>query len=152
MARALDAWVLEPGYPLEIVELEPGGTVGLSHDVRLDTHRTPHTQESLAFAVRHGSAHLVYTGDTGPGGDLAGWARGCELLLAECSLPDDRALEIHLTPSQAGGLAREAGAKSLVLTHFYPPVDVADAVRLAAAAFGGPVTAARDGDRFLIEA
>jgi ribonuclease BN (tRNA processing enzyme) len=40
----------------------------------------------------------------------------------------------------------------LVLTHFYPPVDVRDAVRVAAAAFGGPVTAAEDGDRFLIEA
>jgi ribonuclease BN (tRNA processing enzyme) len=152
LARALDTWVLEPGYPLEIVELEPGIAVALSDEVQLETHRTPHTDESLALAVRRGSARLVYTGDTGTSSELAGWARGCQLLLAECSLPDNRALAIHLTPSQAGRLAREAGAKSLVLTHFYPPVDVRDAVRVAAAAFGGPVTAAEDGDRFLIEA
>jgi ribonuclease BN (tRNA processing enzyme) len=152
LARALDTWVLEPGYPLEITELEPGGAVGLSDEVRLEAHHTPHTDESLALAVRRGGARLVYTGDTGPSDDLARWAGGCGMLLAECSLPDDRALEIHLTPSLAGALARGAGAKSLVLTHFYPPVDVQDAVRVAGAAFGGPVTAARDGDRFLIEA
>jgi ribonuclease BN (tRNA processing enzyme) len=94
----------------------------------------------------------VYTGDTGPSADLARWARGCDLLLAECSLPDERALAIHLTPSQAGTLAREADAKSLVLTHFYPLVEAAQPARRAAERYAGPVAAARDGDRFVIEA
>jgi ribonuclease BN (tRNA processing enzyme) len=152
LTRAFAEWVLDPGYPLEITELVPGVAVALADDVRLECHPTPHTEESLALAVTRGGARLVYTGDTGPSPDLARWARGCDLLLAECSLPDDRALEIHLTPTQAGQLARDAEAKSLVLTHFYPPVHVGDAARLAGAAFGGPVAAAEDGDRFLIEA
>jgi ribonuclease BN (tRNA processing enzyme) len=152
LSRALGDWVLDPGYPLEVTELDPAGAVALSADVELRCHPTPHTGESLAFAVSHGTARLVYTGDTGPSPELARWAHGCDLLLAECSLPDDRALEIHLTPSQAGALAREAGAKSLVLTHFYPPVRIEDALRRADAAFGNAVAAARDGDRFLIGA
>lgn len=152
LARALGDWVREPGYPLEVSELDPSRAVALAPDVSLECHPTPHTVESLALAVRHGRARLVYTGDTGPSPELARWAAGCDLLLAECSLPDERALEIHLTPTQVGRLAREAGAKSLVLTHFYPPVEVAAAARRAGAEFGGPVAAAHDGDRFVIEA
>jgi ribonuclease BN (tRNA processing enzyme) len=60
------------------------------------------------------------------------------------------ALDTHLTPEQAGELAREAGARQLVLTHFYPPVENTDPARVAGGRFGGPVTAARDGDRFTI--
>jgi ribonuclease BN (tRNA processing enzyme) len=152
LARAFGEWVLEPGYPLLLTELVPGTPVALDDGVMLACHETPHTDESLALSVRRAGAHLVYTGDTGPSATLAAWAHGCHLLLAECSLPDDRALAIHLTPSQAGALAREACAKSLVLTHFYPPVEGVDPARLAATAFAGPVAAARDGDRFLIEA
>jgi ribonuclease BN (tRNA processing enzyme) len=94
----------------------------------------------------------VYTGDTGPDAALAAWARGCELLLAECSLPADRAIPLHLTPEQAGTLARAAGARRLVLTHFYPPVEAVDPAARAAGVFGGDVVAAADGDVFTIEA
>jgi ribonuclease BN (tRNA processing enzyme) len=40
----------------------------------------------------------------------------------------------------------------LVLTHFYPPVEAAQPAQQAALAYAGPVAAARDGDRFVIEA
>jgi ribonuclease BN (tRNA processing enzyme) len=60
------------------------------------------------------------------------------------------AVDIHLTPEQAGDLAQEAGARRLVLTHFYPPVENSDPARAAASRFTGPITAAVDGDRFTI--
>ena len=66
------------------------------------------------------------------------------------SLPEPLAVDIHLTPAQAGELAREAGAGRLVLTHFYPPVEPSDPARKAAERFKGPIVAARDGDRFTI--
>src|SRR5437762_412472 len=61
-----------------------------------------------------------------------------------------KALVIRLTPERAGELARDAGVRRLVLTHFYPPVETSDPARGAGARFGGPIAAARDGDRFTI--
>jgi ribonuclease BN (tRNA processing enzyme) len=150
LAAALGDWVLDPGYPLEIREMAPGGSLELSPGTALGAFKTPHTPESLAFAVWDRNARLVYTGDTGPDAGLAAWASGCDLLLAECSLPAERAIAIHLTPAQAGALARDAGAGRLVLTHFYPPVEGTDPAAAAARVFSGPVVAARDGDRFTV--
>ena len=152
LCGAFGSWVREPGYPLEVIELGPEGERALAGGVTLEWTRTPHTDESLAFGVRCGGLRLVYTGDTGPSEELGRWARGCDVLLAECSLPDDRALALHLTPSQAGTLAREAECKSLVLTHFSPPVEAAQPAQRAGTTYAGPIAAARDGDRFVIEA
>ena len=150
LAGAMGDWVLDPGYPLHVHELGPGQTCELGTGTTLHTCKTPHTDESLAYAVRDGRSHLVYTGDTGPDEALARWASGCDLLLAECSLPEERAIEIHLTPAQAGELARAAGAGQLVLTHFYPPIEGTDPAGAAARVFGGAVVEARDGDRFMV--
>jgi ribonuclease BN (tRNA processing enzyme) len=147
-AGAFEDWLVRPEYPLDIVELEPDRRYPLGDQVRLETHRTPHTVSSLAYAVSDGRVRCVYTGDTGYSAALARWASGCDLLLAECSLPDERAVERHLTPSRAGRLAREAGARRLVLTHFYPVFGDRDPAALAAEEFDGDIVAARDGDRF----
>jgi ribonuclease BN (tRNA processing enzyme) len=152
LSAAFGEWVTEPGYPLEPVELPAAGQRALGSGVTLEWMPTPHTDESIAYAVTYGGRRLVYTGDTGVSAELARWAHECDLLVAECSLPDDRAMAIHLTPSQAGALARDARAKSLILTHFYPPVEAAQPARRAGETYGGPIAAAADGDRFVIEA
>ena len=150
IAAAFGDWVTAPGFPLEVIELEPGPERALVRDVTLDVCRTPHTDESLAFAVATPEGRLVYTGDTGPSEALGDWARGCDLLVAECSLPEAMALDVHLTPRQAGELARRAGAKRLVLTHLYPPVEAVDIAGEIAPVYDGPVVVARDGDRFAL--
>src|SRR2546427_11542440 len=101
--------------------------------------------DALPISLTAPEGRLVYTGDTGPSSKLARWAAGADLLLAECSLPEEMALDSHLTPERAGELARDAGVRRLVLTHFYPPVETSDPARGAGARFGGPVAAARDG-------
>lgn len=151
-AQALGTWVTAPpDYSIELREVEPAEPQR-ADTLTLEACSTPHTDESLAWSVATADARLVYTGDTGPSPALASWARGCGLLLAECSLPEEMALEFHLTPRSAGELAQQAGADRLVLTHFYPPVEGVDAAATAAQYFDGPVSAARDGDRFMIEA
>jgi ribonuclease BN (tRNA processing enzyme) len=118
--------------------------------VTLELCHVPHTPESAAIALTAPEGRLVYTGDTGPSTELEHWAKDCDLLLAECSLPEAMALDLHLTPERAGELAARAAAKRLVLTHFYPPVETSDPAALAARRYTGPVTAARDGARFTI--
>jgi len=150
LAPAYGDWLLDPGFPIGFLDVQDGEPFPLDAEVNLETFPVPHTPESVAVSLSAPEGRLVYTGDTGPSAQLARWAGGCDVLLAECSLPDDQPLDMHLTPTRAGELARDAGARRLVLTHFYPPVETTDPARRAAAAFGGPVTAAKDGDRFTI--
>lgn len=151
LAGALGDWVLDPGYPLDVREMTPDVPAELGPGILLEAHRTPtHTPESLAYSVRADGARLVYTGDTGPDDALARWAGPCDVLVAECSLPDDQGISIHLTPTQAGAMARAANAKRLVLTHFYPQIEGTDPAGVARRQFAGDVVAASDGDRFTI--
>jgi len=150
LAQGFGPWLLDPGFPIGVLDVREGEPFPLNAEVSLETCRVPHTPESVAVSITAPEGRLVYTGDTGPSGELAAWATGCDLLLAECSLPEPLGVDIHLTPEQAGDLAREAAARRLVLTHFYPPVETSDPARAAGARFKGPIAAARDGDRFTI--
>jgi ribonuclease BN (tRNA processing enzyme) len=150
LAEGYGPWLLDPGFPIGILDMRDGEPFPLDAEVSLETFPVPHTPESVALSLVAPDGRLVYTGDTGPSGELARWATGCDLLLAECSLPESHALDVHLTPERAGDLAQEARAKRLVLTHFYPPVETSDPARAAATRYAGPVTAAQDGDRFTI--
>jgi len=150
LAQGYGNWLLDPGYPIAILDVQPGEPFPIDGELSLETFPVPHTAESVALALTAPEGRLVYTGDTGPSAELARWASGCDLLLAECSLPESMAMDGHLTPERAGDLAREAAAKRLVLTHFYPPVENSDPARLAATRFSGKVVAANDGDRFTI--
>ena len=150
LAQGFGAWLLDPGFPIGILDVRDGEPFPLNADVSLETCHVPHTPESVAVSVTAPEGRLVYTGDTGPSDELARWAAGCDLLLAECSLPEAQAIDIHLTPERAGELARQSGAAHLVLTHFYPPVEKADPAKGARTRFAGAVAVASDGDRFAI--
>ena len=145
LAAALWDRLLEPGYPLEVRELAAGERLELADGVTLEAWKVPHTDESVGYAVTADDRRLVYTGDTGYDEGVAAWAAECDLLLTECSLPPAMAIPSHLTPAQAGRLARLAGARRLVLTHFYPPVERTDVRAAVAVEYGGPVTLAGDG-------
>lgn len=64
---------------------------------------------------------IVYSGDTRPCDAVLRLAEGADILIHEATLDDslsDKACETgHSTPSQAAGIAKEAGVKRLVLTH-----------------------------------
>lgn len=145
LAAAYGAWVTTPGFPLTVREITPADTVELPGGVVLTCHAVPHTPESVAYSMVCGGRRIVYTGDTGPSADLASWARGSNLLVAECSLPTGMSIPEHLTPEQCGELAAAAAPEHLALTHFYPPVEQVDIRALVAARYAGPVTLAHDG-------
>jgi ribonuclease BN (tRNA processing enzyme) len=145
LAAAHGAWVLAPGFPLQVVELAPGAAAELGSGVQLATAKVPHTAESMAYSITAGARRLVYTGDTGFDPAVGEWARGCDVLLCECSLPDSMAIVEHLTPAQCGALAEIAEPGRLVLTHLYPPVESVDIAAEVSARFGGPTVVAHDG-------
>ena len=143
--------VAAPDYPFVVREIAPDGELDLGHGVLLGAHKVPHAEESVAYSVRRGRRRLVYTGDTGPSAALGEWAHGCDLLLAECSLPDEMAIPTHLTPERCAHLAASAEPGMLVLTHFYPPVESVDIPAVIGERFHGPVALATDGWAIEIE-
>jgi len=151
LAAAYGDWVTAPGFPCTVRELPPGETMRLGSALDLSCISVPHTPESVAYSMVRGGRRIVYTGDTGPSEALAAWARDCDLLVCECSLPAAMAIPEHLTPEQCGALAAAGNARHLVLTHFYPPVEQVDVRALVADTFVGPVTMAHDGWNIDIE-
>jgi ribonuclease BN (tRNA processing enzyme) len=151
LADGFGGWLREPGFPMTIVEIAPGATMELGDGVTLSATKVPHTPESVGYSIVRGGRRVVYTGDTGYDPMFAEWARGADVLLCECSLPDDMGIPEHLTPAQCGALAAAALPKHLVLTHFYPPVERTDVRADVAAHYAGPVTLAEDGATFEIE-
>jgi ribonuclease BN (tRNA processing enzyme) len=151
LAAAYGDWLLDPGFHIDLREISPGEAIALSDAVHLSALKVPHTPESVAYSIERGDRRIVYTGDTGPDDALADWARGCDLLVCECSLPSSMAIKEHLTPEQCAALAARAKPRHVVLTHFYPPVERVDIRAAMAAQFAGPVTLGRDGWRIELD-
>jgi ribonuclease BN (tRNA processing enzyme) len=147
LAAAYGDWFLAPGFPITVREILPAESVQLSPTIRLSALKVPHTVESVAYSIERGGRRVVYTGDTGPDDALGDWARECDLLVCECSLPESMAIKEHLTPEQCAALAARARPRHVVLTHFYPPVERVDILATMKARYAGDVTLARDGWR-----
>ena len=80
-----------------------------------------HTPHSVAYRFELLSGKcFVYSGDTGFCSEIVELARGAELLVLECALPEGQGAEGHLTPSEAGLIGTLAKVGRLLLLHFYP--------------------------------
>lgn len=150
LAAAYGEWVLAPGYEVRIAELAPGGTLDLG-GAALGCVKVPHTPESMAYSITENSRRLVYSADTGFDPAFAQWARQCDLLVLECSLPQAMAIPEHLTPEQCAEIARLAEPRRLALTHLYPPVESVDIAGIVGSKYAGPLVIAHDGWSTTIE-
>ena len=133
MARVFGSHLKEPGFPLDIVEMGSGDEGRLNDVANLLACKTPHTAESLAYRIDVAGQSFCYTGDTGMSSDVAKFAQGVDALLIECSLPDELAMDTHLTPARVAEMARIALPKRLLLTHLYPQLvrrEVPELVRI----------------------
>lgn len=147
LRRAFGDFVEDPGFPLRVRELGRSGSWESGDGrARLRFAPTPHTDHSVAHRWVLDGRVVGYTGDTGPDPDLGPFMAGADVLVSECSVPDDAEMETHLTPSGVAELARAAQPGLLLLTHVYPPLEpdrVPEQVR--GAGFTGAVRLARDG-------
>lgn len=151
--QALGHWARDPRASAHEVALDAAGRgahrLGAelpAAELELACVRTGHTPEALAWrATLADGTSLAYTGDTGPSPAVARLARDVDLFVVECSFPDGAGVPNHLTPLGAGRMAAEAGARRLLLTHFYPELDPEHAGEGAARAYDGPIELARDG-------
>lgn len=124
------------------------GQLHKGNDITLPDGRTVHSRD-LVGPARPGRT-VVYSGDTRPVPEVVSAARGADLLVHEATFSDEereRAVETgHSTASDAARIAKEAGARRLVLTHISARYsrEAPELVEEARAIFPD-VTIARDG-------
>ena len=104
--------------------------------------------EAYGFSIEAEGKRIVYSGDTAPSAAIIKAAKGADLLIHECSLPDhmkDMAPN-HTTPGDLGKLAAQAEVKTLVMTHLYPELidDLSEALSSIRTSFSGKIIVPRD--------
>lgn len=140
--------LLNQPFPVELIEVEPGGEFEILPGITAKTFSTPHTDESLAIRVTEkGGGVLIYTSDTGYDEGLAEFARDASVLLLECSFPRNKPTSKHLELQDAMRIAQDTRAGKVVLTHLYREWDGIDLASEAKKLWAGETVEAFDGLR-----
>ena len=156
LAELYGSWLQPRCREIRVLELTDGDSLDLPAGGLASAFAVDHPERHFGagclgwcFTDREGH-RLVYSGDTGPCAGLATAADGCDLLLVECSTPDDLATDGHLCPGRVGELARNTRPGRVVLTHMYPLVAAQNPECDVTEQAGVRCDAARDGDIFVI--
>jgi len=136
LAAVRDHLFAEPVFPIRLpfefvdaprrIEVPGGG--------RLTMRVQEHPGKSLGYRVDWPDRSLAYVTDTTADGSYVDFVRGVDLLIHECNFLDDlhdlavKTGHSHTTP--VCELARDAGVKRLVMTHFDPYAALDDPVDL----------------------
>jgi len=123
---------------------------------RLESMLLPHYLPNAGVRLSGPGLTVAYTGDTGPDPALAELGRDADLFIVDATdrwqrrdgpdAPDvPPGPGLNLTAREAGEAAAAAGAKRLLLTHFWPDNDRQASLAAAAAAFRGEILLAAEG-------
>jgi len=141
-------WIEPRTYHLTLKEI---GETRLAFDgYTMATRLMTHSTEALGYRLKAQGKGVVYSGDTDYCRNIIELGRKADLLVLECSMPDDQKVDGHLTPSECGEIAAQAQCKHLVLTHFYPVVKLRAAIRGVRKTYQGRLTLAKDLMRFAL--
>ena len=116
-------------------------------DLRLTFARTIHYIEAYAIRVANGTSSVTYSADTAPCARVSKLARNTDLFICECSLgPDGKESRPrgHSSAAEAARMARDAGAKHLLLTHYGAQYNTKELAAAAAREFDGRISVAED--------
>lgn len=134
----------------DLAEYDPDGELVFG-PAAFSFHPTVHYIPCWAIRVderTRGSA-LVYTGDTGPSADLAGFATDAAVLIVDAGRfgPDGEPFEHrgHTSAAEAGDLASQANVRTLVLAHLWEEHGLPTYQREATATFPGAIKLALPG-------
>ena len=110
---------------MSVVPVAPGDSISLG-GIKVDFFLGNHPLRSHAMRFEDESGIFAYSGDSTPCQDLIDAASGADLFLCEAAGTEAEKAMIeaaHCTGKQAGMVAKEAGAKRLLLTHLWPFTD-----------------------------
>jgi ribonuclease BN (tRNA processing enzyme) len=92
------------------------------NNFQVECVKTIHSDKSIAYKfIKKGKA-VVISGDCDYDKKLVNFCKKVDLLLVECSFPNESKKKGHLIPKECGQMAKIAKVKKMILTHLYPMV------------------------------
>jgi ribonuclease BN (tRNA processing enzyme) len=133
-----DVFDMRPVEPGDAFEVGP---------FRVRTRLLPHWVPNIGVRLETDGLAIAYTGDTGPDDGIEWLAQDADILVAEASWQDGHEAEqpYHLTSRQAAEHASRAGARRLLLSHFWPGLDRDVSREQAEEAYEGEIVLANEG-------
>jgi ribonuclease BN (tRNA processing enzyme) len=118
------------------------------------SHETVHSMPCLAYrfaAEADEAGDVVFGGDGEADPGVATFADGAQVLIHDCSFPDEVDVDNHPTPTQLGEVLSAVDVGRLYCTHLYPHTEgkhdeMTNSIERAG--FDGDVSFAEDGLRF----
>ena len=143
LMQAYKSWLIPTTYKVEILEQDEetkpyDGLIVTSKKVK-------HIEMSRGYRFEFANGKsLVVSGDTDYCDGMIDLGREADLMILECSMPDDMKVQGHMTPSECGKLAQKANCRKLCLTHFYPVCELKDVRAKCLAEYSGELFLAED--------
>lgn len=113
---------------------------------------TDHPVYCLALRFESNGKAAVFTADSAWRNEFVGFAKGADVLVSESNLYEKYLgiISGHMSGSQAGKLAEEAGVKQLILTHLPQYGELGEILQAAKGQFAGPIEFAEIGKVYSI--
>ena len=145
---------------VHIIEIDQPGDIDCELPFKITADVMVHNVRTYGYRFEKDDKVVVFSGDTAPTPNIVRLARGADLLVIDAGLAptsvyrNTKSAELqkiwenlqkeHCTPFQAGEIARTAGVKTLVMTHFLPNINEEETYQEAAEAFDGEIIVGQD--------
>jgi ribonuclease BN (tRNA processing enzyme) len=142
-------WIEPRSYPLTVQEVSKEPM--FYRNLKILSKPMAHISGSVGYRItlKDGKS-IAISGDTDYCQNIIDLAFESDLLVLECSFPEGKKVEGHLTPSLAGRIALESHCKKLLLTHLYPVCDQFDILNQCRQVYQGEITVGEDLMRIII--
>ena len=135
--------VIRPeAYEVSLKEIEEQ-TLNLN-GCKIKTLAMQHASESLGYSVESNGRRVVYSGDTDVCENIVRLGQGADILILDCSFPDEMKVRGHLIPKEAARIAQRCNCKRLILSHLYPVCRQDIITAQAKEIFKGEISVAHD--------
>lgn len=148
LGKVVEQWADLLGYIYDVFQVQefvPDSDYRLG-PLTVTFRATRHFVPCWGIQVAEEGKRLVYSADAGPDEELALLAAKADVFLCEAALEVRTTPKQygHLTAREAGEIAADAGAKKLLLTHFWEHFDLAKMLSEARGVFKGQVEIAEE--------
>lgn len=137
---------------LEVMEINPDEKLNIG-GLEISFSEMTHGYKNYAICIEKDSKKFVYSGDTCVNDKLAEFARNADLFICEAGLleRDEKCIRaMHLTAKEAAQIAKNAGARRLLLTHFLPGVKLEHYINEATSVYNGILEIAGENKSYFI--